>query len=73
MPVLKPENFGEQMAIDEKMIDEEFYTVVTNREPGKIALLAETLQVADLNKLIDKIGIAKEEVKTITADLSPHV
>jgi transposase len=71
VPVLKPENFGEQMSVDEKMIDEEFYTVMTNRETGKIALLAETLTVADLNRLIDKIGQARELVKTITADLSP--
>jgi len=71
VPVLKPENFGEQMSVDEKMIDEEFYTVMTNRETGKIALLAETLTVTELNKLIDKTGEAKQKVKTITADLSP--
>lgn len=71
VPVLKPENFGEQMSVDEKMIDEEFYTVMTNRETGKIALLAETLQVKDLNSLLDKIDEAKQKVKTITADLSP--
>jgi transposase len=71
VPVLKPENFGEQMSVDEKMIDEEFYTVMTNRETGKIALLAETLQVRDLNNLIDKIDGVKNVVKTITADLSP--
>ena len=71
VPILKAENFGEQMSVDEKMIDEEFYTVMTNRETGKIALLAETLQVAELNKLIAKIGPAKTIVKTITADLSP--
>lgn len=71
VPVLKPENFGEQTAVDEKMIDEEFYTVLTNRETGKIALLTETLPVKDLNMLIDKTGEAKHIVKTITADLSP--
>ena len=71
VPVLKPENFGEQMAVDEKMIDQEFYTVMTNRQTGKIALLAETLTVKDLNMLIDKTGEAKHLVKTITADLSP--
>ena len=70
VPVLKPENFGEEMAVDEKMIDEEFYTVMTNRQTGRIALLAETLRVADLNKLIDKIGEAKSVVKEITMDLS---
>lgn len=71
VPILKPENLGEEMAVDEKMIDEEFYTVLTNRETGKIALLAETLTVKDLNMLIDKTGEAKQRVKTITADLSP--
>ena len=71
VPVLKPENFGEQMAVDEKMIDEEFYTVLTNRQTGKIALLAETLTVKDLNMLIDKTAEVKQRVKTITADLSP--
>lgn len=71
VPVLKPENFAEQMSVDEKMIDEEFYTVMTNRQTGKIALLAETLTVTELNKLIDKTGQVKQKVKTITADLSP--
>lgn len=71
VPILKPENFGEEMAVDEKMIDEEFYTVFTNRQTGKIAMLAETLRVADLNKLIDKTGEAKNIVKQITVDLSP--
>jgi transposase len=71
VPVLKPSNFGEQMSVDEKMIDEEFYTVMTNRETGKIALLAETLRVKDLSDLIDKIDEVKTKVKTITADLSP--
>lgn len=71
VPILKPENLGEEMAVDEKMIDEEFYTVFTNRQTGKIALLAETMQVADLSKLIDKMGEAKNVVKEITLDLSP--
>lgn len=71
VPVLKPENFGEEMSVDEKMIDEEFYTVMTNRQTGKIALLAETLNVSELNKLMDKTGEARQKVKTITADLSP--
>ena len=63
VPVLKPENFGEQMSVDEKMIDEEFYTVMTNRQTGKLALLAETPTVTELNKLIDKTGQAKQKLK----------
>ena len=70
VPVLKPENLGEEMAVDEKMIDEEFYTVLTNRQTGKIALLAETLQVADLRRLVTQMGDAAGKVKEITMDLS---
>lgn len=71
VPVLKPQNLGEEMAIDEKMIDEEFYTVLTNRQTGKIALLAETLRVDELGSLIDKMDEHKKVVKEITVDLSP--
>lgn len=70
VPILKSQNLGEEMAVDEKMIDQEFYTVLTNRQTGKIALLAETLQVADLSKLIAQMGAAANEVKEITMDLS---
>jgi hypothetical protein len=69
--VLKEENFGEEMSIDEKMIDEEFYTVMTNRQTGKIALLAETIHGDELTGLMNKIPAAKEKVKEITLDMSP--
>ncbi|MEI6533686.1 MAG: transposase [Candidatus Roizmanbacteria bacterium] len=70
VPILKPENLGAEMAIDEKMIDDEFYTVFSNRQTGKIALLAETLRVDELNNLVDKMD-NKNVVKEITLDLSP--
>lgn len=71
VPVLKPEHLGPEMAVDEKMIDEEFYTVLTNRQTGKIALLAETLEVKELEKLMGKMGGAASLVKEVTLDLSP--
>ena len=71
VPILKAENFGEEMALDEKMIDEEFYTVMTNRQTGKIALLAETMRIDELSQLINKIGEVREKVKEITLDMSP--
>lgn len=71
VPILKAENFGEQMALDEKMIDEEFYTVMTNRETGKIALLAETMRIDELTNLINKIPHIRQQVKEITLDMSP--
>src|SRR3972149_3396970 len=71
VPILKRENFGEEMALDEKMIDEEFYTVMTNRKTGKIALLAETMRIDELTNLINKIPHIRQQVKEITLDMSP--
>jgi transposase len=70
VPVLKPENFGSEMSIDEKMLDEDFFTVMTNRDTGKIALLAQTIRVDELTKLIDKIPQVQKLPKNITCDLS---
>ena len=71
VPILKADNFGEEMALDEKMIDEEFYTVMTNRQTGKIALLAETMRIDELSQLINKIAHVRQKVKEITLDMSP--
>jgi transposase len=71
VPVLKPDNFGAEMSIDEKMLDEDFFTVMTNRETGKIALLAQTMRVDELVNLINKIPHIQNIPKNITCDLSP--
>jgi len=71
VPVLKPDNFGAEMSIDEKMLDEEFFTVMTNRQTGKIALLAQTMRVDELMKLIEKVPQIQHLPKNITCDLSP--
>jgi transposase len=71
VPVLKPENFGSEMCIDEKMLDEDFFTVMTNRNTGKLALLAQTMRVDELVKLMAKIPQIHNIPKNITCDLSP--
>ena len=70
VPVLKPDNFGTEMSIDEKMLDDDFFTVMTNRDTGKIALLAQTIRVDELVRLIDKIPQVQNIPKNITCDLS---
>lgn len=70
VPILKTENFGANMAIDEKQIGEEMHTVISNRDTGKIAVLARTLKASDLSLLIPKFNLKGFEVKSITRDLS---
>ncbi len=38
--ILEESNFSEKMAIDEKHIGEDFYTIKSNRDTGKIAMLS---------------------------------
>jgi len=71
VPVLKAENFGTEMSIDEKHLDEDFFTAMTNRETGKLAFLAQTIRADELTKLIDKIPQIRNLPINITCDLCP--
>jgi len=70
VPILNPENLGPNMAIDEKQIGEDMHTVLSNRDTGKVALLARTLKVKELELLTPHFEGKGFEVKTVTRDLS---
>jgi len=73
VPILKQENLGEQMAIDEKTINGVTYTIVSNRQTNKIALMASTLKVSDLMKLISKFDIEKRmQVRSLSRDMASN-
>ena len=73
VPILKQENLGEQMAIDEKTINGVTYTILSNRKTNKIALMASTLKVSDLMKLINKFDIEKRmQVRSLSRDMAPN-
>jgi transposase len=72
VPIIKPENMGIHMAIDEKYIKGEFYTLLTNGETGKIALMAATTKAAQLGKAMNAFGDKRFEVKVFTRDLAPN-
>lgn len=71
VPILKPEHMGTSMVLDEKMINDEMYTILSNRETGKIALLAQTLRVEDLCELATHFGDSIEQVQFLNSDMSP--
>lgn len=41
--ILKPENVGQKMCIDEKMIGNGFCTILSNSKTGKMAMLVESM------------------------------
>lgn len=72
VPILKPENIGEHMAVDEKYINGEFYTLLTNGATGKIALMAATTKTSLLSKAMSKFGENLFKVKILTRDLASN-
>lgn len=72
VPILKPENIGEHMAVDEKYINGEFYTLLTNGQTGKIALMASTTKNTFLSQAMRKFKESLFNVKILTRDLASN-
>lgn len=73
VPIFRPEHFGSHMTIDEKHINGVFYTVITNAQTGKVALLCSTIKAQELKICLAKFGVEiLEKVEFVTLDLSPN-
>ncbi len=73
VPILASENLGENMALDDKNIGGEGYSVLSNKDTGKIALLAMTTKADILCEILNKIHVSfLMKVKTISKDLAQN-
>ena len=73
VPILEEDNLGQQMAIDEKTIDGTGYTILSNRQTNKIALMASTFKVKHLIKLMDRFDIEKRmQVVSLSRDMASN-
>jgi transposase len=71
VPILKPENFGEDMAIDDKNIGGDGYTVISNKVTGKIAAMLQTVKSNIIEQVLSKVPVScLMAVKTISKDLA---
>jgi len=70
VPIVKPEHIGQEMAIDEKHIDGEFYTVLSNKQTGKVALLAQTVRNEEIGRILRPYLQQRFTVKVMTRDLA---
>ena len=70
VPVCVPANLGKDMCIDEKMIGEDFFTIISNRETGKIAFMADTTKSSELLQTCIPIKKELKNVKIINRDLA---
>lgn len=73
VPILKPENFGQHMTIDDKMMGGEDYTIMTNKDSGKIALMLQTRKAAEICEVLQEVDVQiRYAVKTISKDLAEN-
>ncbi|MCQ2222053.1 MAG: transposase, partial [Prevotella sp.] len=71
VPVFRPECVGESMAIDEKSVGDEVYTVFTNAKTGNIALMCSSLEASSISLVMSRFGDeVLNRVKSITRDFS---
>jgi len=69
--IFKPENIGETMTIDEKMIGKKYSVIMSNKATGKIALLIETMRPQLLQQALKLFGEKLKIIKEICCDMSP--
>jgi len=70
--ILKPENVGKKMCIDEKMISKRYCTILSNAETGKMALLMESMKPNLIRESLKCLGVeAIARVEQICSDMSP--
>lgn len=71
VPILEEKNLGSQMAVDEKTIDGVCYTILSNRQSSKIALMAATLKAEYLVQLTKSFDIEKRmQVRSLSRDMA---
>lgn len=70
VPIFEEDNFGEKMAIDEKHIGEDFYTIMSNRQTGKIAMLCNSYSFSELEQVLLGHPSVLPKVKSVTRDFS---
>lgn len=70
VPIFKPEHIGKHMAIDDKHLGGIFYTVLTNAESSRVALMIASVDPKKIAEALLKFSDRLSGVETISRDLS---
>jgi len=69
--VFKPENLGENMSIDDKAIGHDGFTVLSNNDTGKIAMLVESTRAEEVEQAMGKFDkTLLDKIKNVSMDMS---
>lgn len=69
--VFNKEQLGKNMSIDDKAIGHDGFTILSNRDTGKIALMVESTNAEEVESAMGLFGKELYKVKNISMDMSP--
>jgi len=69
--IFKKEHLGEKMSIDDKAIGHDGFTILSNHDTGKIALMVESTKAEEVEQAMALFGTELHKVKNISMDMSP--
>lgn len=68
--VFKPENIGSRMCVDDKVIAHEGFTILSNGETGKIAMMLPSCRADEVSQGLSLFGKTLDQVRYISCDMS---
>lgn len=68
--VFKPENIGDRMYIDDKVIGHKGFTILSNGGTSRIAMMIESCKNDDVAEALSLFGNDLQKIKTISCDMS---
>ena len=68
--VFKPENIGTNMSIDDKAIGHDGFTILSNNDTGKIALVVESTTAEGVEQAMEKFGSNLHKIENVSMDVS---
>jgi transposase len=69
--VFKVEHLGANMSIDDKAIGHDGFTILSNHDTGKIAMMVESTRAEEVEQAMEKFGDTLQKIKNISMDMSP--
>ena len=69
--VFKKENLGERMSIDDKAISHCGFTILSNNNTGKMALMVESTNSEEVEQAMSLFGKELWRIRSISMDMSP--
>jgi len=68
--ILNQENMGQNMSIDDKSIGHDGFTILSNHQTGKIAMMVESTNSEEVEAAMKQFGDELKKVKNISMDMS---